>query len=179
MIWLYNKKLDDNNILNFYQVFVENNIVFNDNNKNLIYSFDSSNFENSKLSFNLNDYESNDIECDIKIIEQMISYDILSSSFNNNKNYVFSTKSSFIEPNDNEYNLPIFSYSYKLTNTKKFPNLIESEYDSVLNLNLKIYKLDNENNVQFIIETNLYNNTIRKYFVLTNLNLLKPFIKLK
>jgi len=170
MLWYYNlkSKSNDNNPINFYQVFIENNLVYSDKDSNSIYSFDSNDL--SKLSLNLNNYTKETIISEIKIIDNIISYNI------NNVNYVFTSKTNFVKPNENKLNLPIFSHTYKSTSVKRLPNLIESEYNNVLTLNFQIYKLDNENNIQFIIETNPITNSSRKYFVTTNLNLIQQFI---
>ena len=170
MLWFYNSKLNDNNVINFHQIFIENNLVYSDDKLNFIYSFDSYNFDKSTSDLNLNNYVVENITCEIKIIDNIISYVI------NNVNYVFLIKSNFIKHDENKFNLPIFSYTYKLTSSKRLPNLIESKYDNTLNLNFKIYKLDDENKIQFIIETNSITNVIRKYFITTDLNLIQPFI---
>ena len=179
MLWLYNTGLNDNNSLNFYQVFIENNLVYSDKDSNYIYLFNSTSSTDSKLNLNLKNYKCDIIECEIKIIDNIISYDILSiNTDKTNKNYVFMIKSNFIKPDNNQFKLPIFSYIYKSTSTKRLPNLIESNYNCVSTLNFKIYKLDNENKIQFVIETNLLTNLTRKYFVTTSLNLIQYYTKL-
>jgi hypothetical protein len=173
MLWYYNLKSNNDinsiNSINFFQVFIENKLVYGDKDSNLIYSFDDSS-DLSNLNLDLNKNNKENIISEIKIIDHLISYEI------NNINYVFISKSNFIKPEENKLNLPVFSHTYKLTSTKRLPNLIESEYNSVLTLHFQIYKLDNENKIQFIIETNPITNSIRKYFVTTNLNLIQPFI---
>ena len=178
MLWLYNNKLNNNNSFDFYQIFIENNLVYDDKNENLIYSFDSTNSSNSKsnskLNLNFDKYNFDNVKCEIRTIDNIISYNILSTNINeNNNNYVFiTTKTNFIKPSNNQFGIPIFSYTYKSTSTKRLPNLIESKYDFVSTLNFKIYKLDKENKIQFIIETNLLTNLTRKYFITTNLEYL-------
>jgi hypothetical protein len=178
MLWLGKIKSNDNYSINFYQVFIENNLVYIDNDSNAIYSFDSTNSTDSnkltRLNFNLENCYLDNIICEIKMIDHIISYDILSTS--PNENNVFISKFTFIKPEENNFGLPIFSYSYKLTSTKRLPNLIESEYNYMSILNFQIYKLDKENQVQFIIETNPKTNEVRKYFLVTNLDLIKPFV---
>jgi len=181
MLWLYNNKFNDNNTFDFYQVFIENNLVYDDKDENMIYSFNSTNLQNTQLNLNLNididKYNFDNIECEIKIIDNIISYNILSKNTNeNNKNYVFISKLNFIKPINNQFEIPIFSYTYKSTSTKKMPNLIESEYILSQTLNFNIYKLDKDNKIQFIIETNLLTNSIKKYFITTNLDLINMFI---
>lgn len=183
MLWFYNIKLTNNNPIIFYQVFVENNLVYTDD-SNIIYSFNSTELSKSNLNINLNNCVEDKFECDIKMIDHIISYDILSANSgsntnindNGNNNFVFMTKSDFIKPEENKLNLPIFTHTYKLTSTKKLPNLIESAYDHVYKLFFQIYKLDKENKIQFIIETNPITNSTRKYFVSVNLDLIKTFI---
>ena len=178
MLWFYNIKSNNNNPFNFYQVFVENRLVYSDEDSNFIYSFDSTDL--SKFNLNLVNCNQDNIICDIKMMDCVVSYNILSTNINsnfNNKNYVFMTKSNFIKPNDNKCNLPIFSHSYKITSSKRLPNLIHSEYDCVLTLNFQIYKLDKVIKIQFIVESNSKTNLTRKYFLTTNLDFIEPFVK--
>lgn len=176
MLWLYT---NPNNFItyNFYQVFVGNdNKVYNDENGTSIYSFELANTSNifnmSKL--NLNNYQPDNINIDIKIIDNIISYN---TNFPNNKkkNLVFTFKTNFIEPKSNQYSSPIFNHVYKSVNPKRLPNLIETKYDLAINLNFKIYHLDKQNQIQFIIETDTITNLTKMYFVTTNLNLLQIY----
>lgn len=172
MLWLYDNKFKTNELYDFYQIFIEYDLVYNDEKQNNIYSFNLKN--SSKLKFNLNDYKYDDIKCKIKIIDHIISYDVITKD--SNKQYVFSSKMNFIEPNDNRYKIPIFKHVYKSINTKRLPNLIETEYNFSSNLEFKIYKLDKNNNILFIIETNPITNLTRNYYITTDLNLVQPFI---
>jgi hypothetical protein len=180
MIWLNNYKSNDNTQINFYQVFIENKQVYNDEKENTIYSFESTERteqteQTDAYNFKHNKYEN--IECDIKIIDHVISYLVLSGE-KKNKNFVFTMKTNFIKPTDNELNVPIFNHIYKSTSTKSLPNLIESKYCLSSTLNFKIYNLDTDNSdtkIQFVIETNPLTNIIRKYFITTNLNSLQKY----
>ncbi len=178
MLWFYNLNPNDNNTINFYQVFIENNLVYSDKDSNLVYSFDSTDSTDSanstellKINLDLNNYAKDNINCEIKIIDHLIYYG------SKNTNLVFMTKSNFIKPEENKLNLPVFSHTYKPTSIRRLPNLIESEYDAILTIDFQIYKLDKENKIQFIIEKNPITNSVRKYFITTNLDLINNFFK--
>jgi len=177
MLWLYNNKLNQNGLCEFYQIPTKYNLVYSDVEQNNIYSFDSINFDN--LKFNLSDYKYENIKCEIKIISHVISYNILNENLNNNLNKrhsVFTFKTNMIEPKNNCYNVPIFNNIYKSTNTKRLPNLIDTEYDFSSILDFKIYKLDSNNNTLFVIESNPITNLNRNYFITNDLNLVKQFL---
>jgi hypothetical protein len=178
MLWLYNNTLNNtnNNSFDFYQIFPENILVYSDNDENAIYSFEST---DKKLNFDF-DSDSNDnydsIDCEIKTIDNIISYRILSKNkIKSNENYVYITKLNFIKPNNNQYTVPIFTHNYKPTSIKRLPNLNDSGYKFISVLNFKIYNLDKTNQTQFIVETNPLTNSTRKYFITSNLNNLKDF----
>ena len=178
MIWLNNYTPNNNIQISFYQIFIESTIVYNDEKGNTIYSFESTNNTNkSNQKFILNLDNCENIECDIKIIDTIISYSILSDK-KINKNFVFTMKTNFIKPSENQYNIPIFFHIYKSASTKTLPNLIESEYTFASTIKFKIYNLDTEQNsakIQFVIETNPLTNIIRKYFLTTNLNCIQKY----
>lgn len=168
MIWLCDNNLKCNDTIKFYQVFVDNNIVYNDgDDENTIYSFET------QKSIILNEYEHKNIVCDVKIIDDIISYNIISDD--NKKNYVFTNKLQFIKPNNNKFNVPLFNYTYKLISPKKLPNLIASSHDFISTINFDIYELDKNNKIQFIIEKNISTNLIRKYFITSDLNLIQQY----
>lgn len=177
MIWLYDKALDSNKLCDFYQIFVNCASVYSDEEHNNIYSFESIDSHNL-FEFNFDDYIYDSIKCEIKMIDNIISYNILTPDLNK-KQIVFTFKMNFIEPNNNQYKIPIFKYSYKSINTKRLPNLIETEYNFSSIFDFKIYKLDKNNNIQFIIETNPITNLTRKYFITSDLNLINEFLKIK
>ena len=164
MLWLYNK----DNLFDFYQIFIDNELVFNNNDK--IYSFEPNlSINNKNFKYDLNEYKFEDVTFEIKIIDNIISY----TNLLNDKINVFTYKMIFIEPLKNIYNLPIFNYSYKKVNKNRMPNLIESKYYLFLQLNLKIYRINDD--IQFIIETNSKTNIQKKYFIVKDLKLLKNF----
>ena len=167
MLWLYTK---DHNIINFYQVFVDGKIEF-ENNKNTIYSL-GSNIPNISDIYNIpiDQFKSTNYKFTIRIIDQLISFDDQT-----NLQTVFSFKMNFKDPSTNKYNLPIFNYTYKKVNNNRMPNLIESNYNFYKTLEFKIYKINDQ--VQFIIETDPETKIIKKYFTSTNLNLLDDYLK--
>lgn len=176
MLWFLNNfNSNSNDMIKFYQVFIDSNEVYSDCDKNIIYSFNSinsTNLNNLKFNIDLTKHETKNINCKIKIIDNIISYEII----NENKNYVFSTKSDFTKPENDTYGIPIFSHMYKSTSVKRLPNLIETKYTNVYELNFEIYNIEsNDNKVQFIVETNLSTNEKRKYFIIENLDYMKKY----
>ena len=165
MLWLYSK---DNNFINFYQVFVGTENSF-DSNNNTIYSLESN---KTSIIRNIDKivYVEYTYTFTIKIIDQLISY----NDYKSNEENVFSFKMNFIDPSTNEYKLPIFNFTYKKINNNRMPNLIETNYNFYNTLELKIRKISDK--VQFIIETNPKTKIIKKYFVTTDLNLIKDFL---
>jgi hypothetical protein len=165
MFWLYNTEP----IISFYQVFFSNNKVYSDDN-NIIYNFDY--LEDSEyFESNTKNIKNFNLKFKIKILDNLISY----TNMTNNETFVFSNQMKFINPNDNDYAIPIFKHSYKKVNTNKMPNLIESNYNMLCELDFLIYDINK--NIQIVVETNLLNNTVKKYFITNNLNLIKNFIK--
>lgn len=181
MLWfLNNPKTNPNGMIEFYQIFVDSDEVYTDEEANTIYSFNSNNSNNltnninSKFNIDTTKYKSSNINCKIKIIDHIISYNI----HNNNQktNNVFTIKTNFIAPRDNQYGIPIFSHTYKSIGAKRFPNLIEIEYTNVCEFNFQIYNIETNNSqAQFIIETNSLTNEKRKYFIVQDLNLIQKY----
>ena len=165
MLWLFNNE----NYFELKQIFINNNIVL-DIDDNKIFSFDSLTESDFKIKIDLDKYEKIYIDYDIRIIDEFISYIDLKT----NKINVYSFKMNFIEPLDNNYNLPIFNFIYKKVNKNKMPNLIESSYDLNIQLNFLIYKISDK--IQFVVETNKKTNCEKKYFVTTDLKLIDNFI---
>ena len=81
---------------------------------------------------------------------------------------------NFINPIENDYNLPIFNFNYKSVNKTRMPNLIKSNYNVYVILNFTIYKPND--NIQFIIETNPETNIKKKYIITNNLKNLDNFL---
>lgn len=173
MLWfLNNPKTNPNGMIEFYQVFTNNNEVYTDEEDNIIYSLNSnplSNVISTKFNIDMTKYKSVKINCKIKIIDNIISYNIE----NQKTDYVFTVKTNFINPQDNQYRIPIFSNAYKSISAKRLPNLIETEYTNTYEFNFQVYDIDSQ--IQFIVETNLLTNEKRKYFIVSNLNLIQKY----
>lgn len=173
MLWfLNNPKTNPNGIIEFYQIFVDSDVVYKDEEANTIYSFNSNNL---KFNIDLDEYKLTNINCKIRIIDHIISYNIHNNN-NQKNNYVFTFKTNFISPQDNQYEIPVFSHTYKSISAKRFPNLIETEYTNIYKLNLQVYNIEQNNSqAQFIIETNQLTNEKRKYFIVSDLNLIQKY----
>jgi len=160
MLWLYNNLTS----FDFYQIFENSNVVFNEN-SNIIYSFDNKVNESDKNpKFNLSDYPCDNLHMYVKGIEQIISF----LDIKTNKEKVFSYKNNFIESSENKLSLPIFNFTYKLVDSHRMPNLIESNYAFSYELKLSIYKINQE--TQYIIENNLTTGITKKYWITTNID---------
>lgn len=170
MLWLYNK---DGAFFEFFQVFINSNTVYTENN-NTIYSLESTQLSEIENNVKIKNFDKNKFDYysfDIRIIDQLISY---TNTNDFNQQNVFTTKMNFIEPSNNKFNLPIFNYTYKKVNKNRMPNLIDSNYNFSSTLEFKIYKISDK--VQFIIETNPETKIIKKYFITTDLNFIKNYI---
>lgn len=167
MLWLYNK---DIMFYDFFQVFVNSNIIYSCDN-NTIYSLETSETDKNVKTETFEENKYDNYSFDIKIIDQLISY----TNINNpNEQIVFTSKMNFIELSNNKLNLPIFNFTYKKVNKNRMPNLIDSNYNFSSTLEFKIYKISDK--VQFIVETNPTTKAIKKYFITTDLNLIKKYI---
>lgn len=167
MFWLYNKLTN----YNFYQVFTEKNIQFQ-NDDNIIYLLESDTMDSniSKIKY---EYSTHTIT--IRIMDQLISYiDDTDNDYNNDM--VFCFKMDFIDPFDesNLYDLPVFHFKYKKVNNNCMPNVLPSIYSVYTTLDFQIYKINDK--VQYIIETNPQTKIIKKYFITEELNLIKNLI---
>lgn len=173
MLWLNNQNYNSD----FFQIFIENNKVYDEDN-NQIWSFESKKNDNQfELHKNSNVYtidldqlKTTDLTFEIKIIDQIISW----SNIKTNETFVFSFKMNFINPTENEYCLPMFNFNYKTVNKTRMPNLISSNYNQHVILNFTIYKPND--NIQFIIETNPETNSKKKYIITNNLKNLDNFL---
>lgn len=175
MLWfLNNPKTNPNGMIEFYQIFADSDEVYTDEEANIIYSFNSNNL---KFNIDTTKYKSTNINCKIRIIDNIISYNIHNNNQQNQKNnYIFTFKTNFIAPQDNQYGIPVFSHIYKSISAKRFPNLIETEYTNVCELNFQVYNIETNNSqAQFIIETNSLTNEKRKYFIIQDLNLIQKY----
>lgn len=169
MLWFNKKNINDKTEYEFYQVFEYKNIVFQKD-LNIIYSLNLLDYDDN---FDFNKFESKKIKMYIKIIDQIISY----TDSETDNTLVFTFENNFIEPDKNQYSLPIFHSKYKLINKNMMPNLINLNYDFTYELEFEIFNIDD--NIQFIIENNPNTNIKKKYWIVTNLNLLLNFIKKK
>ena len=167
MFWLFNNNND--NEFSFYQVFLDYNIVYNENN-NIIFSLESSKTNGIN---NLNNYKCTEINMEVKQLDNLILY--INKSTEKNETYIFETKMKFSKPSENKYNAPIFNLSYKKANKHKMPNLIDSYYSFNKTLLFKIFQLNN--NVLFVIETDPVTNIQKKYWIVTELNFLNNYLK--
>lgn len=170
MLWLYNK---DSTICEFFQVFINSNNVYTENN-NTIYCLESTQLAEIKNNVKIKNFDKIKFDYysfDIKIMDQLISY---TNTNDSNKQNVFMSKMNFIEPSNNKLNLPIFNYTYKKVNKNRMPYLIDSNYIFSSTLEFKIYKISNT--VQFVVETNPSTKIIKKYFITTDLNFIKNYI---
>lgn len=170
MLWfLNNPKTNPNGMIEFYQIFADSDEVYTDEEANTIYSFNSNNL---KFNIDTTRYKSIDINCKIRIIDNIISYNIE----NQKTDCVFTIKTNFINPQDNQYGVPIFLHMYKSVSNKRLPNLIETEYTNVCELNFQAHNIEpNNSQVQFIVETNQLTNEKRKYFIVSDLNLIQKY----
>lgn len=169
MLWLY----DNLTSFDFYQIFENTSVVFNEN-SNVIYSFDNQNSNsnsnsNENFKLNLSNYTYDNKHIYVKGIEQLISF----LDIKTNKEKVFSYKNNFIESSANKLSLPIFNFTYKLVDSHRMPNLIESNYNFSYELTLQIYKINQE--TQYIIENNLSTGKIKKYLITTNIDSVYDF----
>lgn len=164
MLWLYNNDLK---FCNFYQIFSNSNIVYNSG-SNQIYSLlnDTEN-NNNNLLLNI---KPDKWIFEIKIIDQIISYHNIKTKITN----TFSFKNEFIDPSNNEYKLPIFNFSYKNVNNNRMPNLIETNYSVSKKLDFDIYKINS--NLLYIIETDYETKIIRKYWISSDIKLIKNYL---
>lgn len=173
MLWfLNNPKTNPNGMIEFYQIFADGDKIYADEEDNAIYSLNSNistNLADTKFNIDLTKYKSTSVDCKIKIIDHIISYNIE----NQKTNCVFTIKTNFINPQDNQYRIPIFSNAYKSISAKRLPNLIETEYTNTYEFNFQVYDIDSQ--IQFIVETNLLTNEKRKYFIVSNLNLIQKY----
>lgn len=173
MLFFLNNEQLLNDSINFHQIFFDYKLIDLDDEYNKIYFFDSFS-ESKKNNINILNHKLKIIDCKIKIIDNLISYETNSLD----KNYIFSFKTKFINNIENKFELPIFLHVYKYVNSKRFPNILEKDYHEIHSLNFKIYDLENSKDIkiQYIIETNILTNFVRKYFITTNLNSIENYI---
>lgn len=158
MFWLYTT----DTLFDFYQVFVDYEIEFHNLN-NTIYCLES----NKELDINIeNNYDKKKFL--VRIKDNLISYS------DDKDQIVFSYNMNIECSDENKSNLLIFNYKYKKAMTEKMPNLSKKEYDLNDTYEFKIYKINEK--IQYIIETNIETEIIRKYFLTTELNLIDIYV---
>jgi hypothetical protein len=194
MLWLYNS----NKEFKFYQVFTCYNIVpdtdivtgtdiatdndstYNTNNK--IYSFEiNPGTEDYEYNLNkiiqhksLNNNQTHEtFTFDVKVFDNLIDW----TNIVTNKQQTFSTKMTFISPEENKLGLPVFSFNYKEINKNRMPILINKTYDLSSQYTFVVYKINEH--TQFIIETETKTGIKKKYFITNDLESIKKYVGLK
>ena len=172
MLWINNT----NNEVKFHQVFTDFDIVHTSNN-NKIYLF---HVDLNTNGYNFDLHHINTMELtqkqkepqlyifDIKLLDNIISF----TNIKTNLQYTFSSKMLFVDPNENSYNLPFFTFTYKKVNKNRMPVLIDNLYDLSTQSKFIIYEIND--NLQYIVE--IVNNMKKKYFITTDLHLIKKFL---
>ena len=127
----------------------------------------------SKLEVNLinslDKYLKYTFKLEIKIKGNYISY----LDINTNTLYTFLKSEEFIKESDNQFNLPIFSYTYSLISDNKIPNMLDKYYDfNYPEINVDIYKIDLD--TLYVIEN--FKNNIKKYFINKNIDSLTKIL---
>lgn len=152
MLWLfdneYNKKYD------FYQIFI--------NDKNEIEKNEFYNLQNI-ISIDTNNYNKITISYEIKIIDNMIMY----TNIDTNLSISFSFTTNFIKPDQNKFKKVIFNNKYILISNDKIPNINKNLYHSYYKIKFTILKINE--NLLFIKENNIIDNSIRNYWITDNL----------
>ena len=153
MFWFIN----NNNIndIEFYQIF--------DNFEK--YACNSTCYDlntEKKNNIDLSKYNKKTINCDIFLKGSIIQY----VNNDNENNFTFLFQEEFIKQNDNEINLPMLYYKYKLTDNYKLPLLSKNNYDFYYEkIQFNIYQVSNET---LIIEQ-IFNNKTKIIIVTKNI----------
>jgi hypothetical protein len=114
MFWF----LDNNNDVEFYQIFTNyNKYLCNSTCYELNTEF--------KNNIDLSKYDMKTINCDIFLKGSIIQY----INNENQNNFTFLFQEEFIKETDNQINLPILYYKYKITDKYKLPILCKNNYD--------------------------------------------------
>jgi hypothetical protein len=153
MFWFLNNNKND--VIEFYQIFTnyykyECNSVCYDLNKVV----------ENKLD--LSKYNKVTIMCDIFLKGSIIQY----INIDNQNNFTFLFQEDFIKETDNQINLPIIHYKYKLTDKYKLPLLNKNNYDFYYEkIKFNIYQVSDNT---LIIEQ-IFNNKIKIIFITKNI----------
>jgi hypothetical protein len=148
MFWF----LDNNdNDFEFYQIFTNYNK----------YECSSTCYElNSNNNIDLSKYEKKSIICDIFIKGSIIQY------INNQNNFTFLFQEEFIKETDNQINLPMLYFKYKITEKYKLPLLSKDNYDFYYEkIQFNIYQVSKET---LIIEQ-IFNNKTKIIIITKNI----------
>lgn len=159
MFWF----LDNNeNDIEFYQIFTNYNK----------YKCNSTCYDlNSEINNNidLSKYKKISVNCDIFLKGSIIQY----INNDNLNNFTFLFKEEFIKENDNEINLPMLFYNYKLTEKYKLPTLCKKNYDFYYEkIQFNIFQVSKET---LIIEQ-IFNNKTKIVFITKNISEVKKLL---
>jgi hypothetical protein len=152
MFWFIN----NNNIndFEFYQIFTNYNK----------YACNSTCYLDTEIKNNidLSKYNKIIINCDIFLKGSIIQY----VNNDNQNNFTFLFQEEFIKETDNQINLPMLYYKYKLTDKYKLPHLSKNNYDFYYEkIQFNIYQVSNDT---LIIEQ-IFNNKTKIVFVTKNI----------
>ncbi len=153
MLWIFNKKLLNDTFV-FYQIFTLIKIYKeNEINGSII-----CNLENNNITPDLSKYKNIKLNCEIKIIGNIISY----RNIETNEVLTFTKK----ESHDVSDNL-ILTHEYKLIDNHRLPELISYDFHYTdIEFNI-YYNIDNE---LFILQNNKSNNSSTNYWIKQSLN---------
>jgi hypothetical protein len=184
MLWLHNS----NKEFKFYQVFTcydivhDGNIVLNDNStyntNNIIYSFEiNPGTDDYMYDFNGiiqhksfgNNQTHETFTFDVKVFDNIMNW----TNTMTNKQQTFSTKMTFINPEEHKLGLPVFCFNYKEINKNRMPILINKTYDLSSQYTFVVYKINEH--TQFIIETETKTKIKKKYFITNDLESIKKY----
>jgi len=159
MFWFIDNNIND---IEFYQIFTNYNKY---NLNSTCYDLDI----DIKKNFDLSKYDRKTIICDIFLKGSIIQY----INNDNQNNFTFLFQEEFIKQNDNEINLPMLYYKYKLTDNYKLPLLSKNNYDFYYEkIQFNIYQVSKET---LIIEQ-IFNNKTKIIFITKNILEVKKLI---
>ena len=150
MFWFLNNNIND---IEFYQIFTNYNK----------YECNSTCYDlNTQIKNNLDlsKYVKTTIICDIILKGSIIQY------INNNNNFTFLFNEEFIKETDNQINLPMLYFKYKLTDKYKLPILSKNNYDFYYEkIKFNIYQVSNDT---LVIEQ-FFNDKTKIVFITKNI----------
>jgi len=152
MFWFIDNNIND---IEFYQIFTNYN-KYECN--STCYDLDSK----KKNNIDLSKYEKKSVNCDIYLKGSIIQY----INNDNLNNFTFLFQEEFIKETDNEINLPMLFFKYKLTEKYKLPSLCKNNYDFYYEkIQFNIYQVSKET---LVIEQN-FNNKTKIVFITKNI----------